>query len=143
MQHDGLATMWLDSRDTYCLLLNNISFGTTLPSASPDGVMGLTYGNINTPSLGMHQFSSAHSAGAQFLSRMMAFRDSDAERLIVMSPGSVIFPTRDLDFELGFGGLHEAFSSDERLRRYLALPITVAVGSVCIWCPKRIAIAIE
>jgi hypothetical protein len=69
------------------------------------------------------------SAGAQFVSRMMAFRDSDAERLIVMSPGSVIFPTRDLEFGLGFGGLPEAYNSDERLRRYLALPITVAVGS--------------
>lgn len=69
------------------------------------------------------------SAGAQFLSRMMAFRDSDAERLIVMSPGSVIFPTRDLDFELGFGGLPDEFTTDERLRRYLALPITVSVGT--------------
>ena len=69
------------------------------------------------------------SAGAQFLSRMMAFRDSDAERLIVMSPGSVIFPTRDLEYELGFGGLPEAYNNDERLRRYLALPITVSVGT--------------
>jgi hypothetical protein len=69
------------------------------------------------------------SAGAQFVSRMMAFRDSDAERLIVMSPGSVIFPTRDMDYELGFGGLPDAYNSDDRLRRYLALPITVAVGT--------------
>lgn len=70
-----------------------------------------------------------YSAGAQFLSRMAAFWDLDAERLLVMSPGSVIFPTRDLEYELGFGGLPDAFNNDDRLRRYLALPITVAVGT--------------
>jgi len=69
------------------------------------------------------------SAGAQFLSRMAAFLDTDAERLVVMSPGSAMFPTRDLEYGLGFGGLPDAFSSDERIRRYLALPITVAVGT--------------
>jgi hypothetical protein len=69
------------------------------------------------------------SAGAQFLSRMAAFLDTDAERLVVMSPGSTLFPTRDLEYGLGFGGLPDAFSNDERIRRYLALPITVAVGT--------------
>jgi len=69
------------------------------------------------------------SAGAQFLSRMAIFMDTDAERLVVMSPGSVPFPTRDLEYGLGFGGLPEAFSGDANLRRYLALPITVVVGT--------------
>lgn len=69
------------------------------------------------------------SAGAQFLSRMAIFMDTDAERLVVMSPGSVPFPTRDLEYGLGFGGLPEAFSGGENLRRYLALPITVVVGT--------------
>jgi len=70
-----------------------------------------------------------YSAGAQFVERMAAFMDTDAERLIAMSPGSSMFPTRDMDYGLGFGGLPEAFNSDERLRRYLALPLTVAVGT--------------
>ncbi len=70
-----------------------------------------------------------YSAGAQFLERMAAFIDLDAERLVAMSPGSSMFPTRDLRFGLGFGGLPEDFSSDERLRRYLALPITIAIGT--------------
>lgn len=70
-----------------------------------------------------------YSAGAQFLSRMAAFIDLEAERLIVMSPGSAPFVTRDLDYGLGFGGLPDEFANDERLRRYLALPITVAIGS--------------
>ena len=69
------------------------------------------------------------SAGAQFVCRMAAFLDTDAERLVVMSPGSVMFATRDLEYGLGFGGLPDAFSNDERIRRYLALPITVAVGT--------------
>jgi poly(3-hydroxybutyrate) depolymerase len=70
-----------------------------------------------------------YSAGAQFVARMAAFLDTDAERLVAMSPGSTLFPTRDLDFGLGFGGLPERYSSDDRIRRYLALPMTVAVGT--------------
>ncbi|HSJ24142.1 MAG TPA: hypothetical protein VK929_05685 [Longimicrobiales bacterium] len=70
-----------------------------------------------------------YSAGAQFVSRMAAFLDTDAERLVAMSPGSALFPTRDLDFGLGFGGLPDRYSSDDRLRRYLALPMTVAIGT--------------
>lgn len=70
-----------------------------------------------------------YSAGAQFLERLSAFMDLDAERLVVMSPGSAMFPTRDMDYGLGFGGLPEEFSSDDRIRRYLALPITIAIGT--------------
>jgi len=70
-----------------------------------------------------------YSAGAQFVSRMSAFLDTDAERLIAMSPGSALFPTRDMEFGLGFGGLPEEWATDERIRRYLALPLTVAIGT--------------
>lgn len=70
-----------------------------------------------------------YSAGAQFLERMAAFLDTDAERLVAMSPGSAMFPTRDMEYGLGFGGLPEAWASDERIQRYLALPLTIAIGS--------------
>ena len=70
-----------------------------------------------------------YSAGAQFIERLAAFLDTDAERLVVMSPGSAMFPTRDMAYGFGFGGLPDEFSSDERLQRYLALPLTVAIGS--------------
>lgn len=70
-----------------------------------------------------------YSAGAQFIERLAAFMDTDAERLIAMSPGSSMFPTRDMEYGLGFGGLPDAFSNDDRIRRYLALPLTVAVGT--------------
>ncbi len=70
-----------------------------------------------------------YSAGAQFVSRMAAFMDLDAERLVAMSPGSALFPVREMEYGLGFGGLPEEFSTDERIRRFLALPLTVAIGT--------------
>lgn len=70
-----------------------------------------------------------YSAGGQFVARMSAFLDLDAERLVAMSPGSTLFPTREMDFGLGFGGLPEEYSTDERIERYLALPLTVAIGT--------------
>lgn len=69
------------------------------------------------------------SAGGQFVGRMAAFLDTDAERLVVISPGSCMFATRDLRFGLGFGGLPDELGSDERIRRYLALPITIYIGT--------------
>ena len=69
------------------------------------------------------------SAGGQFVGRMAAFLDTDAERLLVISPGSCMFPTRDLRFGLGFGGLPDELSNDQRIRRYLAQPITIYIGT--------------
>jgi len=69
------------------------------------------------------------SAGGQFVSRMAAFLDLDAERLIAMSGGSVLFPTRDMEFGLGFGRLPDELSNDDRIKRYLALPMTIYVGT--------------
>jgi hypothetical protein len=69
------------------------------------------------------------SAGSQFVARMAAFVDLDAERMVAMSAGSTMFPNREMQFGLGFGGLPDRFSNDDRIRRYLALPITVAIGT--------------
>lgn len=69
------------------------------------------------------------SAGGQFVSRMAAFIDTDAERLIAMASGSTLFPTREMDFGLGFGKLPDELSNDERIRRYLALPMTIYIGT--------------
>ena len=70
-----------------------------------------------------------YSAGAQFVERMAAFMDTDAERIIAMSPGSSMFPTRDMEYGLGFGGLPDEFGDDRRIQRYLALPLTIAIGT--------------
>jgi len=69
------------------------------------------------------------SAGGQFVGRLAAFLDTDAERIVAMSSGSCMFPTREMTFGLGFGGLPEAYGSDDRIRRYLAQPITVYIGT--------------
>jgi alpha-beta hydrolase superfamily lysophospholipase len=69
------------------------------------------------------------SAGGQFVGRMAAFLDTDAERIVAMSAGSCMFPTRELQFGLGFGGLPDELSNDLRIQRYLSLPITIYIGT--------------
>ncbi len=70
-----------------------------------------------------------HSAGGQFLNRLCAFVPTDAERLVVANPGSLLFPTRDLPYPYGFGGLPDWLATDELLRRYLARPLTLYLGT--------------
>jgi hypothetical protein len=74
-------------------------------------------------------FLVGFSAGGQFVGRMAAFLDTDADRILAISPGSCMFPTRDFTFGLGFGGLPDKLGSDERIRRYLAQPITIYIGT--------------
>ncbi len=78
---------------------------------------------------GLPYLLAGFSAGGQFVGRMAAFIDTDAERIVAMASGSCMFPTREMEFGLGFGGLPDQLSSDERIRRYLAQPITVYVGT--------------
>jgi hypothetical protein len=70
-----------------------------------------------------------HSAGGQFVARMAAFQETGAIRLVAANPGSHLFPVLDLPFGYGFGGLPPELAGDERLRRYLAAPLTIYLGS--------------
>jgi hypothetical protein len=70
-----------------------------------------------------------HSAGGQFLGRMGAFMTAGAERVVIANAGSYIFPTRDMDFPYGFGGLPEDLCDDDDLRLYLARPLTLYLGT--------------
>lgn len=70
-----------------------------------------------------------HSAGGQFLVRCAAFADIGAERIVAANPGSVLLPTRDVAFGYGFGGLPTELADDERLRAYLAAPLTLFLGT--------------
>jgi pimeloyl-ACP methyl ester carboxylesterase len=70
-----------------------------------------------------------HSAGGQFLVRLAAFMPGDAVRIVAANPGSHLFPTRDQDFGYGFGGLPNGLSSDDVIRRYLAAPLTIYLGT--------------
>jgi poly(3-hydroxybutyrate) depolymerase len=73
-----------------------------------------------------------HSAGGQFLMRLAAFLPGDATRIVAANPGSLLFPTRDLPFPYGFGGLPEELGGDAAIRRYLAAPLTLLLGTADI-----------
>jgi hypothetical protein len=70
-----------------------------------------------------------HSAGGQFLGRMGAFMTAGAERVVIANAGSYIFPTRDMDYPYGFGGLPDELCDDDDLRKYLARPLTLYLGT--------------
>ncbi len=70
-----------------------------------------------------------HSAGGQFVTRLAAFLPGEAQRIVAGNPGNLIFPTRDLPFQYGFGGLPEQWSDDAWIRRYLAAPLTLFLGT--------------
>lgn len=70
-----------------------------------------------------------HSAGGQFLGRLAAFMPGDAVRIVAANPGSHLFPEKSQEFGYGFGGLPAELSNDEVLRRYLAAPLTIYLGT--------------
>jgi hypothetical protein len=70
-----------------------------------------------------------HSAGGQFVMRMTAFQDTGAVRQVAMNPGSDLFPTRELPFGYGFGGLPDELSDEAAMKRYLAAPLTIFLGT--------------
>lgn len=70
-----------------------------------------------------------HSGGGQFLVRMAGFLSTGATRIVAANPGSELFPTRDMPYPLGFGGLPQSVSGDEQLKAYLAQPLTLYLGS--------------
>lgn len=70
-----------------------------------------------------------HSAGGQFLVRLAAFMPGEARRIVAANPGSELFPTREQTFGYGFGGLPPELSGDEVLRRFLAAPLTLYLGT--------------
>jgi poly(3-hydroxybutyrate) depolymerase len=70
-----------------------------------------------------------HSGGGQFLVRMAGFVPTGARRVVAANPGSHLFPTREMDYPYGFGSLPEELNSDAGLRRYLAQPLTIYLGT--------------
>lgn len=70
-----------------------------------------------------------HSAGGQFLVRLAAFLPGEARRIVAANPGSLLFPDRTQTFGYGFGGLPAEWAGDEALRRYLAAPLTLYLGT--------------
>ena len=70
-----------------------------------------------------------HSGGGQFVIRTSAFVGTDAKRIVAANPGTHLFPTRTADFPFGFAGLPDELQTDERLKAYLAQPLTIYLGT--------------
>jgi len=70
-----------------------------------------------------------HSAGGQALSRFAAFVQNSAIRIAIANPSTWVWPSRDERFPYGFGGLPDSLADEQALRRYLAQPITVLLGT--------------
>jgi pimeloyl-ACP methyl ester carboxylesterase len=70
-----------------------------------------------------------HSAGGQFVGKMAAFVPADVARVVAANPSTLLFPTRDHLYPYGFGDLPDELVSRDRLRRYLARPLTIYLGT--------------
>jgi poly(3-hydroxybutyrate) depolymerase len=70
-----------------------------------------------------------HSAGGQIANRLAAFTPNHAKRIVVTNPSSYVAATRLARFPYGFGDLPAELSDDAALRRYLAQPITIFLGT--------------
>lgn len=77
----------------------------------------------------MPYYLIGHSAGGQILHRMAAFLPGEAQRIIAANPGTLLFPTRDAQYPLGFGGLPAELGGDEQIKAYLAAPLTLYLGT--------------
>lgn len=77
----------------------------------------------------MPYYLIGHSAGGQFLVRLTAFVPTEASRIVAANPGSELFPTQELDYPYGFGGLPDSVASEAHLRAYLARPLTLYLGT--------------
>jgi hypothetical protein len=83
-------------------------------------------GQLGSPS--MPFMLLGHSGGAQFLSRVAAFTDSKAERIVVANPSTWVMPSTATALPFGFDGLKPAESAEQALRLYLARPVIAALG---------------
>lgn len=70
-----------------------------------------------------------HSGGGQFLGRLAAFVDTDAQRIVISNPSSYTLPTLAAEFPYGLGGLPGELQSEPVLKAYLNQPVTIYVGS--------------
>lgn len=77
----------------------------------------------------MPYYLVGHSAGAQFAGRLAAFLPESATRIVVVNAGSLLFPSRELPYPYGFDALPEPLRGDEALRRYLATPLSIYIGT--------------
>jgi poly(3-hydroxybutyrate) depolymerase len=69
-----------------------------------------------------------HSAGGQFLSRLAAFSETEAQRIVIANPGTHVFPDPKVKAPFGFGAVYQGEAAEGQLRRYLTQPVTIYLG---------------
>jgi poly(3-hydroxybutyrate) depolymerase len=77
----------------------------------------------------MPYYLLGHSAGGQFVERLMVFTDLTPVRAVAANPGSHLFPSRTLKFPYGFGELPSTLGGDDAIKAYLAKPLTIYLGT--------------
>jgi pimeloyl-ACP methyl ester carboxylesterase len=77
----------------------------------------------------MPYYLIGHSAGGQFLDRLAGFVSTDAKRVVAANPGSLLWPGEDMPFPFGFGELPKELGGEAGLKRYLAQPLTLYLGT--------------
>lgn len=70
-----------------------------------------------------------HSGGGQFLVRLAGFVDTEAVSIVAANSGTYLWPSDEFSFPYGFGGLPPELASEAALRRYLAQPLTIYLGT--------------
>jgi hypothetical protein len=69
-----------------------------------------------------------HSAGGQFLSRVVAFTPTDAKRIVIANPSTYVFASLQVNAPFGLGGVYQSGNGEAQLRRYLGAPLTIFLG---------------
>jgi poly(3-hydroxybutyrate) depolymerase len=70
-----------------------------------------------------------HSAGGQFLSRVAAFVPTQAQRIVIANPSTYVVPSLAVAAPFGLGGVYPQGEAEAALRRYLAQPVTIFLGT--------------
>lgn len=77
----------------------------------------------------MPYYYIGHSAGGQFLGRLAGFVPTDARRIVVANPGTHLFASLEKPFPYGFGDLPHDIANEQALKRFLAQPVTLYLGT--------------
>jgi len=70
----------------------------------------------------------AHSAGGQFLDRLVAFVPNEAKRVVIANPGTYVLPSLAVDAPYGLGNIYSDATGEDALCRYLQQPLTIYLG---------------
>ena len=99
----------------------------TMPLVS--GLVDWSREALNAPKARIYFYG--HSAGGQFLSRVMAYgtKRFAARRIVIANPSIYVSPSLEEPVPYGFGGGFEAVRGEKMLKSYLRRPLTIYVGA--------------